>query len=144
MTFADLLQALTLAPADSAVRFLLPDGGLIPAHAHVTEVGRVDKRFIDCGGTVRSDAHCLLQTWVADDVEHRIKASTLAGILAKGRELVADESLPVQVEYEEDLITQFPLTDHSTEDGVLYLHLGLRHTDCLAKDVCIPGSGCCA
>jgi hypothetical protein len=50
----------------------------------------------------------------------------------------------VQVEYEEDLITQSPLTDHSTEDGTLYLHLGLRHTDCLAKEVCIPGSGCCA
>jgi hypothetical protein len=81
MTFSDLLQVLAATPASSLVRFALPDGGLIPAHAHVTEVGRVDKRFIDCGGTVRSDAHCLLQTWVADDVEHRIIASTLAGIL---------------------------------------------------------------
>jgi hypothetical protein len=144
MTFADLRHILSEAPANAEVRFILPDGGLIPAHAHVTEVGRVDKHFIDCGGTTRQDAHCLLQTWVASDEDHRIQASKLAAILAKGRALIADESLPVQVEYEEDLVTQFPLTDHSIEAGVIYLHLGLRHTDCLAKEVCLPGSGCCA
>ncbi len=143
MNFADLHHLLDTAPAEAEVRFLLPDGGLIPAHAHVTEVGRVDKRFIDCGGTMRQDAHCLLQTWVADDEDHRIQAGKLAAILGKGRALVADESLPVQVEYEEERVTQFPLTGHSAEDGVVYLHLGLRHTDCLAKEVCLPGSACC-
>ena len=33
------------------LRFVLPDGGFIEAHAHITEVGRVEKSFIDCGPT---------------------------------------------------------------------------------------------
>jgi hypothetical protein len=50
-----------------------PDGDEILAHFHVTEVAHVTKRFIDCGGKLhdRQDA-CLLQTWVADDCEHRL------------------------------------------------------------------------
>ena len=30
------------------VEFELPDGNLIPQHFHVTEIGQVDKRFMDC------------------------------------------------------------------------------------------------
>jgi len=35
---------------DRPVIFVLPDGDVIPAHYHVTEVGHVTKRFVDCGG----------------------------------------------------------------------------------------------
>src|SRR4051812_20779768 len=52
---------------EHALTFVLPDGDRIPAHAHITEVGRIDKRFIDCGGTIRSLANCTLQAWVAED-----------------------------------------------------------------------------
>lgn len=143
MTVSELESSLRRHP-EAAVRFVLPDGGLIPAHAHVTEVGRVDKRFIDCGGTKRSESHCLLQTWVANDVDHRLTAGKLAGILSKGKELLEDESLAVWVEYEEDLVSQFPLTAISVEGDVLYLSTTLRHTDCLAKELCTPELGCCA
>ena len=37
---------------ESELCFMLPDGGRIPAHAHITEAGRVDKTFVDCGGTI--------------------------------------------------------------------------------------------
>ena len=30
------------------IEFTLPDGSLIPQHFHITEVGQLDKRFIDC------------------------------------------------------------------------------------------------
>lgn len=143
MTIQELFTALDHHPG-AAVRFILPDGGLIPAHAHVTEVGRVDKRFIDCGGTRREESHCLLQTWVAEDLHHRLSAGKLAGILRKGMELLEDDGLPVRVEYEEDLVSQFPLTHASEEEGILYLHTGLRHTDCLAKELCTPATGCCS
>ncbi len=142
MTFAEL-EKILLDHGTATVRFLLPDGGMIPVHAHVTEVGRVDKRFIDCGGTKRSESHCLLQTWVADDTDHRLTADKLASILGLGKGLVEDDSLPVQIEYEEDLVSQFPLVDASHADDQLFLHTGLRHTDCLAKDRCLPGAGCC-
>ncbi len=35
--------------------FKLPDGSLVPNHFHVTEVGKIDKNFIDCGGTIRQE-----------------------------------------------------------------------------------------
>jgi len=142
MTITDLATHLRQHP-DALVRFVLPDGGLIPIHAHVTEVGRVDKRFIDCGGTRRSESHCLLQTWVANDEHHRLNAGKLAGIIHKGMELLEDETLPVQIEYEEDLVSQFPVSAVSEDEGVIYVHTGLRHTDCLAKELCIPDTGCC-
>ena len=38
-----------------SVKFLLPNGDLIPDHFHVTEVGIVTKNFIDCGGVIRNE-----------------------------------------------------------------------------------------
>ena len=35
------------------ISFKLPNGDLVPNHFHVTEVGRVTKNFIDCGGKIR-------------------------------------------------------------------------------------------
>ena len=33
------------------IRFALPNGEQVAAHAHVTEVALIDKKFVDCGGT---------------------------------------------------------------------------------------------
>lgn len=66
---------------DYDLRFVLPDGGLIEAHAHITEVGRVEKSFIDCGGTIRRTAHCSLQARVAGDTDHRLSPKPLASII---------------------------------------------------------------
>ena len=142
MTF-DQLHDLLQSRASKAVQFVLPDGGRVPAHAHVTEVGRIDKRFIDCGGTRRAESHCLLQTWVAEDFDHRLHADKLAMILAMSRDLIEDGSLPVRIEYEDELISQFPVVEATEDEATLYLHTAMRHTDCLAKDVCLPGGGCC-
>ena len=52
------------------------------------------------------------------------------------------EDLPVEVEYEAGVISQAPLAGVSVVNGALQLQLGAKHTDCLAKDVCLP-NGCC-
>ena len=36
------------------IGFQLPNGNSVPKHFHVTEVGKVVKDYIDCGGNVRS------------------------------------------------------------------------------------------
>jgi hypothetical protein len=59
--------------ASRNIRFILPTGSKIPPHAHVTEVARIDKKYIDCGGTGRTDTICRLQTWFQDDTDHRLK-----------------------------------------------------------------------
>ena len=37
------------------VTFVLPNGGHVPPHFHVTEVGKSSKHYVDCGGTVRTE-----------------------------------------------------------------------------------------
>ena len=74
MKLDELKSLLRLHPA-ARPRFILPDGDQIPAHFHITEVGHVTKRFIDCGGRLhdRKDS-CLLQTWLGNDTAHRLNA----------------------------------------------------------------------
>jgi hypothetical protein len=137
---------------DHELRFVLPDGGLIEAHAHVTEVGRVEKRFIDCGGTVRQLAHCSLQAWVAEDVEHRLAPGRLASIIDVAAPILGSEDLDVEIEYQDQLISQYPVDSVKVAKGALLFHLVTKDTDCLAKercgiptaqDECCSETGCC-
>jgi hypothetical protein len=123
---------------------------------HVTEVARIDKKFVDCGGTLRTDSSCRLQIYQADDTEHRITAAKFAQILAKGAGVLASLNLAVEVEVEAPYLSVFPIVGQRLDDKQIVLSLGIRHTACLAEDVCFPanlqnkggaactpGSGCC-
>lgn len=139
----------------TTMQFMLPDHSFIPPHFHITEVGRVQKDFIDCGGTSRALTTCLLQVLVANDTDHRLNTSKLAGIFNFGNKLFTSDDIPVEVEYEQDAISQFPLADiEITPAGLLFV-LGSKHTACLAPDKCgigvpstkktgcTPNTGCC-
>jgi hypothetical protein len=139
----DALQKLLAANPAARLHLLLPDGDLVPAHFHVTEVGRVQKDFIDCGGTVRSSASCVLQVWVADDVDHRLDTTKLAGILRLAEPVLKAADLPVEVEYEAGVVSQFPVAGAEVTPAGVLLHLGTKHTACLAPDRCGVGPGCC-
>lgn len=120
------------------LRFVLPNGEKVPAHAHVTEVARLDKQFVDCGGTRRNDSRCQLQTWVANDLDHRLTAQKLLGILQKAAPLLASDELEVDVEQEVAWTSQFPLGSATPANRELLLQLVVRHTACLAQDKCAP------
>jgi hypothetical protein len=120
------------------IRFVLPTGSKVPPHAHVTEVARMDKRFIDCGGTFRTETLCRLQTWFADDTDHRLTAGKLLAILDKSASFLETENLEVDVEHEAPFISQFPISKAETEDEVLMVQLGVKHTACLAEEKCLP------
>ena len=137
MKLNELKQVLAQHPA-ALVRFQLPNGDFAPAHSHVTEVARVDKRFIDCGGTLRTDTMCRLQTWFADDVEHRLTADKLLKILAKAESVLLTDDLDVDVEYEAGVITQSPLGSAEAANQEVIFHLTERHTACLAPEKCLP------
>ena len=123
---------------DLNIRFQLPAGGTIPPHAHVTEVALIQKKFVDCGGTFRTDSICRMQTWVADDLDHRLTAGTLLRILNKAASFLPTEDIDVDIEYELDYITQLPLEAAEPAGDALVLRLAARHTDCLAKEKCCP------
>ena len=99
MNLSVLLEALRVHP-DALLSLHQPDGSAVPAHFHITEVGRVRKDFIDCGGTVRSLERCVLQVWVADDLNHRVTAGKLAKIIGLARPLLGEGDLPVEIEYD--------------------------------------------
>jgi hypothetical protein len=139
MKVAELKNELSKFP-QANVHFILPNGESVPAHAHVTEVARIDKRFIDCGGTLRNDSLCRLQIWFSDDIEHRLTAGKLAKILDKATPILQSDDLEIDVEHELDHITQFPLGTIEPSTGEIILRLAERHTACLAMDKCKPAS----
>jgi hypothetical protein len=138
------LRSILAVHADSKMHWMLPDRSFVPVHYHITEVGRVQKDFIDCGGTVRSVASCLLQVWVADDTDHRLETTKLAAIMQIAEPVLKSDDLPVEVEYEEEAISQYPIAGVEVTPAGLLFSLGTKHTACLAPEKCgVDGSGCC-
>lgn len=45
------LKSLLTEHSSHLFRIALPDGNAVPVSFHVTEVGRVQKTFLDCGET---------------------------------------------------------------------------------------------
>lgn len=117
------------------------DGEPIEPHFHVTEVGRVQKDFVDCGGTVRRLVTCLLQTWVGEDLDHRITGGKLLKAFEHAAPVLGREDLPVELEYETCNVVQLVVAAVKQEPDRLILQLGSKHTDCLAKELCVPSSG---
>jgi hypothetical protein len=143
MNVNEFSSALTANPG-ARMHWMLPDKSFVPAHYHITEVGRVRKDFIDCGGTVRSTQACVLQVWVATDVDHRLDTTKLASIIHIARPLLESDDLPVEVEYEEGVISQYPIGGMEITPSGLLFYLGTKHTACLAPEKCKVGdSGCC-
>lgn len=144
----DQFQNLLEQYPNAKLQFQLPHGEKIPAHFHVTEVGRLDKTFIDCGGTQRKLSSCLLQIWTADDTDHRLNPAKLAGILNLAKPLLSTCDLPIEVEYGPAAAAQYSVSHAEAFFGDLTFVLAGKQTDCLAKDkcgvnTCSPTTGCC-
>lgn len=141
------------------VRFQLPNGERVPKHFHVTEIGLIQKRFIDCGGTVRDESVINFQLWHSIDYHHRLGAEKLISIMELSERTLGLDDLEVEVEYQSDTIGKYALSF----DGEGF-RLESKQTDCLAKDncgipvikpkkilselqnqtsCCTPGGGCC-
>ena len=145
-------KALLEAHREKRFHLVLPNENAVPACFHITEVAHVQKRFLDCGGKLHTTHTCQLQAWVWTDTEHRLLAGKMTDVLSKAREVLPEgQDLPIEIEYEEATISQYPVIGHTVTDNAVVLHLGYKHTDCLAKDVCLPAntatasgdSGCC-
>lgn len=142
------------------IAFELPNGTLVPSHFHVTEVGQIDKKFIDCGGTVRNEQVVNFQLWEANDYDHRLHPEKLVQIIELSEKILNIGDHEIEVEYQGETIGKYHL---EFAGGNFLLRSTL--TDCLAKDKCgvpqekqrvsladigqqkssscAPGSGCC-
>jgi hypothetical protein len=113
------------------IAFKLPNGTLVPKHFHVTEVGKITKHFIDCGGTIRNEEVVNFQLWNANDYDHRLHPEKLLKIIELSEKQLNIGDLEVEVEYQAETIGKFGLGF----DGKDFL-LTTKQTDCLAKDNC--------
>jgi len=140
--------------------FRLPTGEKVPSHFHVTEIGQINKRFIDCGGKLRNENVINFQLWEDGDFDHRLGANKLLKIIELSEKALDLEDLEVEVEYQAETIGKYGLQFDNNE-----FHLTIKMTDCLAREscgtpsskpkvelsalnkqesaVCIPGGGCC-
>lgn len=116
-----------------SIHFQLPDGYLIPSHYHVTEVGMIQKNFIDCGGTLREEKVINFQLWYSDDVDHSLQPQKLLDIIRLSEEKLGLEDFEIEVEYQAGTIGKYGLSF----DGKNFL-LTNKMTNCLAPDKCIP------
>lgn len=135
--FTDLLQSYP----DKPFHLVLPGDNAVPVSFHITEVGHVTKKFLDCGGRLHTVQTCQLQAWVWTDTEHRLLAGKMASVLGLARTkgvLPAGENLDVEFEYEDKTISQYPVASYAVTDNAVIINLAAKHTDCLAKDVCLP------
>jgi hypothetical protein len=128
MKLSEIKDHLTTA---EAVNFKLPNGTYVPEHFHVTEVGQITKKFIDCGGTVRNEVVTNFQLWNANDTDHRLKPQKLASIIALSEKVLGIEDSEIEVEYQSETIGKYSL-DFDGKDFLLMP----TQTDCLAKDNC--------
>ena len=140
------------------IGFELPNGELVASHFHVTEVGKITKHFIDCGGVERKEEVVNFQLWNANDYDHRLHPEKLLNIIELSEKTLHLTDTEIEVEYQAETIGKFGLDF----DGKNFL-LTNKQTDCLAKDACgiptekkkiniseipvvnscAPGSGCC-
>ena len=130
------LKSLLTDNADRHFRIRLPDGAAVPVSFHVTEVGRLHKTFLDCGGTLREITTCQLQIWVGEDYDHRIETGKMAAILGKAKSILPDDSAPVEIEYEDRVISQYTISRHELVADAVVLVLANKHTECLAPELC--------
>jgi len=111
--------------------FTLPNGTIVPTHFHVTEVGQINKHFIDCGGTVRNEKTVNFQLWEANDFDHRLAPKKLMDIITLSEKVLGLEDAEIEVEYQSDTIGKYGLEFNGTK-----FMLTSTHTNCLASDKC--------
>lgn len=126
-----LSQVKEVLRKSDTLKFELPDGSLVPSHFHVTEIGLINKHFIDCGGKVRKENKINFQLWNANDYNHRLHPEKLIHIIELSEKTLYLPDLEIEVEYQAETIGKYGLDFN----GNSFL-LTTKYTDCLAKDNC--------
>ncbi|MDC1324609.1 DUF6428 family protein [Flavobacteriaceae bacterium] len=118
------------------IGFQFANGELVPKHFHVTEVGKISKAFIDCGGTVRHEEVVNFQLWNADDYDHRLHPEKLLNIIELSEKILKIDDLEIEVEYQSLIENSQTIGKFGLDfDGKNFL-LTTKQTNCLAQDQC--------
>jgi hypothetical protein len=155
-----LEQFRTALEQSKDVNFYLQNSEPIPTHAHLTEVGLVQKHFIDCGGTVRTQQNISMQLWLGTDLDHKLTAEKLIKIIDIAINTLQLPNAEIEVEYQSHSIVKYALEGNrgrftlintataclaedscglpSTKQKISMASLAEQSSSC-----CTPGGGCC-
>ncbi len=120
-----------ILPTLQNVVFELENGTPVPTHFHVTEVGQIEKKFIDCGGVIRFDKKVNFQLWNANDTDHLLKPTKLLQIIELSEKKLGITDAEIEVEYQNETIGKYGLT--FIQNKFILQNL---QTACLAADAC--------
>ena len=141
------------------INFELENGTRVPQHFHLTEIGLINKRFIDCGGTERNEETISFQLWTSIDFDHRLKVEKLRSIISLAEDKLNLSDREIEIEYQSNTISKYGLAFNDSKFILLN-----KETDCLAKsscgvpeaeelvratdsaktaNACVPGGNCC-
>src|SRR6056300_1193670 len=101
-----LSQLKTLLSGIDFLQFKLWDGSLVPKHFHVTEIGVINKKFIDCGGAIRKEEKINFQLWYSDDLDHRLAPEKLIHIIELSEMSFELKDTEIEVEYQTNTISK--------------------------------------
>jgi hypothetical protein len=138
MSLNELIGIFSKMSLETKIQFCLPNGTYIPKHFHVTEIGRIQKDFVDCGGVKRKEEYCSMQLWVAGDVDHQIALEKLMKIIEAGSDLDLG-NLPVMFEYQTDTLGLYFVNLVQIGMNSTIIHLRSVYANCLAPDKCGVG-----
>ena len=117
-------------------------------------VGLINIRFIDCGGTVRNETVITMQLWESIDEWHILEPSKLISIIELSQDKLDIGDHEIEIEYQGSTIGKYHV---NFQNG--YFQLIVTSTACLAyyqcgipllekvkeknQRCCTPNSGCC-
>ena len=140
-----------------SLSFRLQSGVIVPVHFHLTELGIINKIFVDCGDVLREESFVSFQLWSTFDDEHRLSPKGLISIIKNVGKRIHLRDSHIEVEYQTDTVGKYSL---AFDSGVFILCP--KKTDCLdpkscgipvvdessshspsTDNKCTPGAGCC-
>ena len=158
LEFLELLEA----NKSKSLLFEYTPGKLVGANYHITEVKNISIDSVDCGAGTDSWNETVIQLWESPSEIGKTEFMTAfkaSGILNKvDRMRSMDKDAELKFEYSNDHFhtAQLFVNDFSFTHENLIINLGVKKTDCKAKETCgvpieveseggccAPGSGCC-
>lgn len=147
---------------NKSLLFEYTPGNFVGANYHITEVKHITVDAVDCGAGVDSWKETIVQLWespIEKEQKTYMTGFKALGILKKvGSIKPYDGDAEIKFEYSNPRFhtAQLFLNSYTASENQLIIRLGIKQTDCKAKETCgieapkemavsscAPGSGCC-
>ncbi len=132
MLLRDIKQFLD-RQADKPVFLRLPTGDPTPFAFHIIEVGHMRGTFMDGDGQTRETHACRLRVRVGGRRKHWLDAAEMLAVLRMASEIFPGEDLPVEFQFENDVLTQYAVAEIEGWEEILLFRMAEEYSACDAR-----------